>query len=402
MKRPHRLRPWFRIAKDILLLTGLAAGPWLNGFRASATEATPAPALPPGMVLAPLPRTAPEPVDNPGSPGKIKLGRDLFFDPILSETRTVACATCHHPKYAWADGRRIPLGVGGRGLGPERHLAPTTVPPPVLRRNTPSLINIGFAGFVRAEDFAPERAPMFWDSRIAGLEAQVAVPLGTAGEMCVEGCLPSTALANAVERLRQIPEYVTRFQAAFPESAIQPITAVHLSQAIAAFERTLTSPPAPVDRFLQGDATALTVVQQQGLRIFTEAGCIQCHGGPLFSDFKPHVVGVPNTGPDGGRAFRTPSLRNLGRTAPYMHNGSLATIRDVLVFYDELSESVSETLDGGAPAAGPALDPLLRQLRLEPHQFPALEAFLDALNSPAPAVGPPENVPSGLQVPGTP
>lgn len=399
MKRHQRLPTLFTHVPSIRVLAGLWTGAWL-GYLTSTGAESPTPPLPTGMALQPLPRQVPEPADNPGSPEKIRLGRDLFFDPILSESRTVACATCHHPKYAWADGRRVPLGVGGIGLGPDRHLAANATQIPVLRRNTPSLLNAGLTGYVQAETFAPEHAPMFWDSRIAGLEAQVAVPLGTIGEMCVEGCLPSIAIAKAVEQLRQIPEYTRRFSTAFPEASVQPITPMRLSQAIAAFERTLVSPPAPVDRFLAGETIALTPLQQQGLRIFTKDGCIQCHGGPMFSDFKLHVVGVANSGPDGGRAFRTPSLRNLAFSAPYMHNGSLATLRDVLVFYDELGEAVSETLDGGAPASGPTLDPLLRHLRVEPDQFPALEAFLEALNSPLPAVESPQKTPSGLPVAG--
>jgi len=142
----------------------------------------------------------------------------------------------------------------------------------------------------------------------------------------------------------------------------------------------------------------LTPVQLQGLHVFQKAGCIQCHGGPMLSDFKLHFIGLPDSTTEGRRSFRTPTLRNLRHTAPYMHNGSLRTVSDVLDFYDRLSEAASETLDGGDRSQEPALDPLLRLIALEPGDSPFIEAFLDALSSDNYDEGIPDSVPSGLPV----
>lgn len=352
--------------------------------------------LPAGMALGPLPAQPPEPAGNPGTPAKRLLGRQLFFDPILSDTRDVSCATCHHPKYAWADGRRVPLGVGGSGLGPSRRLTAPS-PQPVLERNTPTLLDVAFIGIISGSPASPETAPMFWDARVTGLEAQVAVPLSAAGEMCSTGCLQADAVERAVRRLRTIPEYVAEFRTAFEAGPTEIVTGPRLAQAVAAFERTIRSGRTPADRFLSGDNAALNEQQQAGFRIFLQSGCIQCHGGPMFSDFKKHVVGVSPAGADHGRAIRTPSLRNLRQTAPYMHDGSMQTVREVLRFYEELEEAVSETLDG-ADTRNPPLDPLLRHLRLDPEEFPALEAFLDSLSSDEYDTSVPERVPSGLRV----
>ncbi len=143
---------------------------------------------------------------------------------------------------------------------------------------------------------------------------------------------------------------------------------------------------------------ALNSEQQRGLRIFQDAGCIHCHGGPMLSDFKLHFIGMPDSTVDVQREFRTPTLRNLRHTAPYMHDGSLRTLHDVLVFYDQLAEAVSETLDGGDTTALPRLDPLLKQLNLNPEDFPALEAFLDTLSNNDYNQTVPAQIPSGLPV----
>jgi cytochrome c peroxidase len=349
------------------------------------------------MRLTPHPAEISAPLSNPGTPAKIALGRLLFFDPILSASRDVSCATCHHPGWAWADGRPTPIGTGGTGLGPDR--VPTDAAAiPLLRRNTPSLLNVGFNGVVAGSTGNTVPAPMFWDSRVEGLEAQAIVPLQTPGEMCGTECNGPKALTETLTRIRSIPAYCDAFGTAFGSTDGDAISAEHLAQALAAFERTLVTPPTPVDRFLSGDTQALSPLQQDGLRVFQSAGCLHCHGGPLFSDFKLHALGVPDHGPGGQQPFRTPTLRNLGHTAPYMHDGSLRTIRDVLEFYDDLAEAVSETLDGGAPGGGAPLDPLLRHLDLKPDDFPALEAFLEALTSKDFDRSIPSTVPSGLRV----
>ena len=353
--------------------------------------------IPPEMRLEALPLIAPEPKHNPTTAAKIELGRLLFFDPILSSPKEVSCATCHHPRFGWSDGRATPIGVGGDGVGPARTFrGPASLP--VIARNAPTLLNVGFNGLVANAPADPAAAPMFWDSRTRSLEQQVLTPLASRGEMREDDCPENEAVAQAVLRVRAIGEYRERFQTAFDQPASEAVTAEHLAQAIAAFERSLVTSRSAVDRFLQGDPSALNAGQQRGLRLFQDAGCIQCHGGPMFSDFKLHFIGVPDSTPGGGREFRTPTLRNLSHTAPYMHNGSLRTLRDVLIFYDELAEAASETLDGGDTAAQPRLDPLLKHLNLNPEDFPALEAFLEALgHDPYDQTVPPK-VPSGLPV----
>lgn len=354
----------------------------------------PAAEPPPEMRLAPLPLRAPDPEDNPAMPEKVALGRLLFFDPILSTDGTVSCATCHDPQHGWADERATPLGVGGEGRGPSRLLVRHTGATPLVR-NVPTVLNAGFLGLVSAVPYAPEKAPLFWDGRASGLEAQVAHPMSTASEMMGHG-EKGDALAGAVDRLGKIPEYRDRFQRAFPGEAAA-LTLRNLSRAVAAYERSLVAGGTAVDRFLRGDEGALNPGQKRGLQLLTETGCIHCHGGPMFSDFKLHVVGLP-----GGEraALRTPSLRNLLHTAPYMHNGSLRTLEDVLIFYEELMDTASETLDGGDETLQPPLDPLLRHLRVGPEEFPSLLAFLEALQDREYDRSRPDAVPSGLPVGG--
>lgn len=354
---------------------------------------------PPEMRLAPLPTRAPEPADNPSTPEKVKLGRLLFFDPLLSATQNVACATCHHPQFAWADSRATPLGVGGTGLGPARMLDGTAGLKP-LTRNVPTLLNVGFNGLVAGKSPDPATAPMFWDTRVQSLETQVPHPIRSREEMRAEVCTESEAVAAAVSRVRQVAEYRALFAAAFSQSEDRAVTADHLAKAIAAFERTLIAANSPFDRFLRGDGQPLSAAQDRGRRVFETAGCILCHGGPMFSDFKLHFIGVSDAGPDGRRELRTPTLRNLRHTAPYMHHGGQRTLDEVLTFYERLSDAVSETLDGADAAAHPALDPLLQRLDLNAEDFPDLAAFLEMLNDDGYDRSAPEKVPSGLPVGG--
>ena len=354
-------------------------------------------ALPVEMRLEALPARVPEPTENPSTPAKIALGRLLFFDPILSATQTVACATCHHPKFAWADARATPLGVGGSGLGPARVLSESAEVAPLMR-NVPSLLNVGFNGIVTGRNADPKSAPLFWDSRVQGLEAQVLHPIRSHDEMRGDRCAESEAVAAAVNRVQQIAEYRTLFAKAFPNSR-DAVSTDHLAKAVATFERTLLTGDSPFDRHLRSKGQPLTAQQEHGLKIFQTAGCIHCHGGPLFSDFKLHFIGVSDSSPDGRREFRTPTLRNLRHTTPYMHHGSMRTLDDVLAFYEQLSDTVSETLDGGDATAHPPLDPLLKQLNLGAEDFPDLKAFLEMLNDDHYDRSVPPKVPSGLSVP---
>lgn len=377
-----------------LVLAGCFAVLCLGGFGLRATETISGTSgIPAEMTLGPLPATVPEPEHNRRSSAKEALGRALFFDPILSSTRTVSCATCHDPRFGWADGRATPIGIGAVGDGPSRTFQGSATVP-VLAVNTPTLLNVGFNGILTGRPLDPVRAPMFWDARVQGLERQALVPLRTLGEMRGEDVAEQTAVDQAVQRLRVSETYRAQFQGVFGGTPEFAVTGEHLAEALAAFERSLVTAPAPIDRYLQGDAQALTADQMRGLRTFQTAGCMECHGGPMFSDYALHVLGVPEANAPAGRAFRTPTLRNLRSTAPYMHNGSLATVRDLLVFYEALEDTVSETLDGGDSATQPHLDPRLQKLRLTPEDFPYLEAFFVALEGEDRSLGAPASRPT--------
>ena len=274
----------------------------------------------PNTQIEALPPTAALPGDTPA---KIALGRLLFFDPILSATRDVACATCHHPQHGWADGRPTPLGVHARGIGPKRRLVQGAAFLP-LTRNTPTILNAAFNGIESGRPFDPAQSPMFWDNRVRSLEAQALAPIRQDAEMRSDICGEAEALPAMVARLKSIPEYVTQFET--------EITAERVSQALAAYERTLITPDSPFDRFMRGDKTAMTAEQQQGMTAFQKAGCALCHNGPMLSDFKLHAIGLTDTATN-RTEFRTPSLRNLKHTAPYMHHGGSTTLDEVLLFY---------------------------------------------------------------------
>jgi len=343
-------------------------------------------ALPDQRVGA-LPPSAALPGDTPE---KVALGRLLFFDSILSATRQVACATCHHPQHGWADGRATSLGIHGIGIGPKRRLADGASFLP-MHRNAPTVLNAAFNGLVLDKPHHPAHAPMFWDNRVASLEAQVFGPIRAREEMRGESLAEADAVPEMVRRLQAIPEYARRFEG--------EITAEKVSQAIAAYERTLITPDTAFDRFTRGDKSAMTETQQRGMEAFQRAGCALCHNGPMFSDFKLHAIGVTDA-TTSRREFRTPTLRELRHTAPYMHNGSVRTLEEVMLFYDRLMDHAAETLDGGDDASLPPLDPLLRRLNLLPEDHEAILAFLEALSSDDYDRRVPDKVPSGLPVPG--
>ncbi len=290
----------------------------------------------------------------PGNPEE-ELGRLLFWDPVLSGPMDVSCATCHHPDFAYADGRALSLGPGAVGLGPDRvDLAGGVIP--VAQRNSPTLLNVAYNGLDRQRRrrrggprFTPlptdletvnsERAPMFWDRRARSLETQALLPLTIREEMRGDAYPEEVAVDSVVARLRAIPEYVSLFREVYGEETT--IEATQIASAIAAFERTLVARNSPFDRFLAGDEDALTTQQRRGLDEFNQADCSDCHRGPMLSDFNMHAEGVaenpllaePDAG-DGRFRFRTPTLRNVAVTAPYMHNGMLGTLEEVLAFYD--------------------------------------------------------------------
>jgi cytochrome c peroxidase len=313
--------------------------------------------------LAGLDLLVPVPEDNPLTEEKIVLGERLFFDAALSADGKVRCASCHRPEFSFADTVPVSRGVFGRRG----------------RRNAPALVNRAYG-----------RA-FFWDGRAATLEDQVLHPVQDSVEL-------GQALPDLVRRLTADRSYHEDFTRAFA-AGVSPGT---IARALASYVRTLRSGSAPVDRWRNGDAGALSAEARRGMALFTgRANCITCHVGPNFTDEDFHNTGVAARSSryaafDSGRvrvtgrsedvgAFKTPTLREVARTAPYMHDGSLATLESVVAFYDS----------GGVP--GVHLDPEIKPLRLTIEERRALVVFLEALNgtlsagrpigTPAPAVG---------------
>lgn len=358
-----------------------------------------------------------------------ELGRLLFWDPILSGPMDVACATCHHPDLAYTDGRDLSLGTESVGLGPTRTRAPGSAIP-VVPRNAPTLLNVAMNGLDdrvgrgpqgRQDEFGqiaaamvelrPARAPMFWDSRVRSLEAQALEPLKVREEMRGDAFSEEVAVDSIVARLKAIPEYVALFQEAFPSEDV--VTAGQVARSIASFERTLVAVDSPFDRYQAGDLMALSEEERRGLEAFDDARCTQCHDGPMLSDFDLHAEGVAENpllaAPDeGGRRFRfrTPSLRNVALTAPYMHNGMLATLEDVLAFYDRgqsENPNVGNRRNRGDDDAGNSgvrlatLDGDFRRVRnMNDREMADIIAFLGALTDPGFDRTIPGRVPSGL------
>lgn len=252
----------------------------------------------------------PIPDDNPLTQSKLELGRQLFFDPRLSRDNTVSCATCHDPAKGWSNGDRFATGIGGKRGG----------------RSAPTIINAAYAHL------------QFWDGRANELEGQALGPIQNPIEM-------DLTLPELVEKLQAIPGYQRQFQEVFGTD----VNAENVARSIATFERTVLSGDAPYDRFLAGDKDALSAGAQRGLEIyFHKAHCSACHSGKNFSDAAFHNIGVgmDDPQPDPGRkeisklegdtgSFKTPTLREIARTAPYMHDGRLKTLEDVVDFYDK-------------------------------------------------------------------
>ncbi|MCP3063674.1 hypothetical protein LXT21_33360 [Myxococcus sp. K38C18041901] len=335
----------------------------------------------PSETLSSLPLVVPAPADNPTRPEVVELGRALFWDPLLSGNRDVACASCHHPDFGYSDGLAVSVGVGGRGVGRARADGPGAR----VGRNSLSVLFTAFNGLTTEGSVLPEDAPMFWDHRTASLEAQVLGPLKNALEMRGPAFAEDEILEELVRRLSGIPEYVDMFDAAFGPRGISETT---LARAIAAFERTLVPTPTSFDRYLAGDDNAMTPSQIRGMHGFVAQGCSRCHSGPMLSDFKLHRLPVapgasqaPDLG-DGAGQFRTPTLRMVTLTAPYMHNGSVKTLDESIDFYHNL-EVTDPLLEGDVePPLGGGDD---------------LRAFFEALSDGAFDRTVPERVPSGLR-----
>ncbi len=361
--------------------------------------------------FAPLPLTVPSPADNPTTPEKIALGRLLFWDPILSGRQDIACATCHHPDHGYADGRPLPIGAGGKGFGPARAFPGGAAP--LVKRNSPTILNVAFNGIDETGAVDPAQAPMFWDSRTRGLEAQALVPIDSLEEMRGGAIEAGGAVAAAVDRLGRVRQYRDLYQRAF--GGTDAVTAENTGRAIAAFERSLVTPDTRFDRYLRGDHDAMTAAEIRGMRAFEDHGCTQCHKGPMLSDYKLHVIGVSDNpalgkadpGGEGRFAFRTASLRNLAHTAPYMHSGMLADLPSAVGFYKIVGGGggllqhfpaplvINGHLVLGPPVSRDQLDPLLRQVNVNT-QLDDIVAFLGALDGTFDR-GIPARVPSGLK-----
>ena len=282
------------------------------------------------------------PDDNQLSIQRAQLGRKLFFDPLLSADGTLSCAGCHLPDRGFASPEPVALGIGGkRGT-----------------RNTPSLLNRGYG------------KSFFWDGRAPTLELQALGPIENPLEL-------ATSVVAVLEKLRSSNEYQQLFAAAYPGG----ISSENLARALASFERVLLSGNSRVDQFQSAKYSALSAAERQGLWLFeSRARCWRCHSGPNYSDEAFHNTGIAARQPipDEGRfaitknpvergAFKTPTLRDVALTAPYMHDGSLATLRDVIEFYNRGGEKNLH------------LDPLITPLNLSPAEVDQLVAFLQAL-----------------------
>ncbi len=288
----------------------------------------------------------PIPADNPPTPEKIALGKQLYFDPRLSVDDTVSCASCHDPAKGWSNGERFATGVKGQQGG----------------RSAPTIVNAAYNLF------------NFWDGRAGTLEDQALGPIQNPIEM-------NMTLEALVAKLNAIEGYRRQFREVFGTD----VTAENVARAIATYERTVLSGNAPYDRAKAGDENALSEAARRGMKLFFgKAHCSACHAGPNFSDRGFHNIGVgmDRDDPDLGRflvsklegdkgTFKTPTLREIARTAPYMHDGSLATLEDVVEYYNR----------GGTP--NPWLDEEIYPLKLTDQEKADLVTFLkEGLSSP--------------------
>lgn len=408
------------------------------------------------MPVVPL---SPPPAQDPAL---VALGEALFFDPILSGNMDTACASCHHPSFGSGDGLSLALGTGAVGQGPARAKGDH---PPFVPRHSQPLFNLGDPSFTS----------MFWDGRVevdasgeirtpagadllpgldSALAAQAMFPVldrqemrGEAGELTVLGGVNELAAfddearaevwAALMQRLGAIDEYVQLFEAAFPGQAFETLTFAHAANAIAAYEsQAFSFPSSAWDAYLGGSLDAISDAAKVGaLRFYGPAGCSECHSGPLLTDHRFHSTGVPQLGPgrgvsapfDHGRelvtgdpqdrfSFRTPSLRNVEVSAPYMHDGALIDFERTLVHYASPTTSIADfETKGLLPELVPTVqqDPehieeivgtLSPELELEPSfvGLSNIREFLMTLTDPdvfSLEDLRPQGVPSGLSVP---
>lgn len=363
-------------------------------FSCQEDDVAPAPENPEEFINA-LPQNVLYPVNNPYSEVKENLGRLLYWDPILSGTKDVACVSCHHPELGYADGIDLSQGVGGIGLGTARTGGVK------VRRNAPTVINSAFNGITIEGTYQPEQAPMFWDNRAKSLEEQALLPMLSKEEMRGEGIAETVIMDTIIQRLIAIPEYVSLFEQAFGNTEINQN---RILAAIATFERGIIANNSRFDQYMRGNTNALSDFEIAGMNAFIEVGCADCHSGPMFSDYELHTIGVednvnpPDRGANDSFDFRTPTLRNLNVTAPYMHNGLLETLEDVMEFYEEIADGDDDQLNPNV--AENQLDEEMLDLDLDDDQIEEIIAFLNTLNDDNFDKTIPESVPSGLPVGG--
>lgn len=298
------------------------------------------------------------PENNPYSEAKKELGKMLFFDPRLSKSKQISCASCHDPELAWGDGRTISYGHN-RQTG---------------KRNSPSLLNIGY------------HSVFFWDGRAASLENQALGPITDPVEMAATETI-------SIKNIKKIKGYKPYFREAFGD---EKITIERILKAIATYERTITSKKSKFDSFIEGKSDIFTDEEVIGLHLFrTKARCVNCHNTPLFSNQKFHNVGLSYYGrtfedlgkynithkkEDVGK-FKTPSLREIGRTAPYMHNGLMPNLEGIIEMYNAGMPRVKPKENQKNDSLFPVTDPLLKKLNLTKKEQNALKAFLLTLSS---------------------
>ncbi len=289
------------------------------------------------------PAAPPAPSNNATTPPRTDLGQKLFFDPRLSGSGWISCATCHNPSLGWSDGLALGVGEGMKKL----------------KRHTPTILNSAYNKL------------QMWDGRFASLEEQALGPIGSADEMNMD-------MGMLVERLQAIGGYKPLFERAYPGEGITKET---IAKAIAAYERTIVSGESPFDRWQKGNAGAVSAAARRGFELFAGKGnCVACHQGHNFSDDGFHNVGVKGLEgfDDPGRfakvavnvmrgAHKTPSLRDVAITAPYMHNGAYSSLHQVVEMYNR----------GGD--AKEYLDPNIKPLNLTAREVDDLVEFMKSL-----------------------
>lgn len=290
---------------------------------------------------------------------QVKLGKLLFFDPLLSSSSQISCSSCHDPHLSWGDGRRVSLGSD--------HLQGT--------RNTPSLLNIG------------QRKSFFWDGRAFSLEDQATFPIEAHHEMNMNA-------KQLGPKLSAIKAYRALFKDAY---GTEDISTEKIVSALAAFQKTITSRRSRFDKFLDGDYKAMTDEEIHGMHLFrTKARCMNCHNGQFLTDESFHNIGLTyykrkyedlgrynlTSNPDDVGKFKTPSLRDVMHNAPWMHNGLFNDITGIVNLYNSGMHMIDPKPEQKQQdRLYPYTDPLLKKLNLTRDEIKAVVAFMDAITA---------------------